>query len=252
MATNRSQFDIQLENSSVPVFITREKRLNARASISLDGIRIRLPNTKTIENCQNYVENLLKWATNIIQRNPSRFQIRPSPSYQHGQLLTIGRNQFLLRIETCQRATNVVKTCGTDTFGNFVIEIILSDSQSEHEQKLVLSRLVSRGCAMVKEPDLRNRIQAINLEFFKFKLGSVRYRFSRNRWGSCSSNGNISISTRLIAAPQSISDYILIHELAHLSEFNHSERFWQIVAKANPNYQEHQAWLLDHQFDPVF
>ncbi|MFN8513354.1 MAG: SprT family zinc-dependent metalloprotease [Chloroflexia bacterium] len=71
-------------------------------------------------------------------------------------------------------------------------------------------------------------------------------RDTRTRWGSCSSRGGINFSWRLILAPPPILDYVVIHELAHLRELNHSPRFWAILAHHCPDYPSHQAWLKEH------
>jgi len=71
-------------------------------------------------------------------------------------------------------------------------------------------------------------------------------RDGRSRWGSCSSLGGLNFSWRLILAPPEILDYVVIHELAHLRELNHSPRFWAIVAAHCPAYRTHQRWLKEH------
>lgn len=71
-------------------------------------------------------------------------------------------------------------------------------------------------------------------------------RDTRSRWGSCSSAGGLNFSWRLILAPPAILEYIVIHELAHRRELNHSDRFWAIVAAHCPTFQQDRAWLRAH------
>jgi len=71
-------------------------------------------------------------------------------------------------------------------------------------------------------------------------------RDTRSRWGSCSSAGGLNFSWRLILAPPAILDYVVIHELAHRRELNHSARFWAIVAEHCPTFQHDRAWLRTH------
>ncbi len=71
-------------------------------------------------------------------------------------------------------------------------------------------------------------------------------RGQRTRWGSCSRQGNLSFNWKLIAAPEPVVDYVVVHELTHLKEMNHSWRFWQLVAKHCPRWREHKKWLGDH------
>ena len=77
-------------------------------------------------------------------------------------------------------------------------------------------------------------------------IGPVRVRNQRTRWGSCSSRGGIALNWRLIQTPAFVRDYIIIHELMHLRELNHSERFWRHVAAACPEYQAAERWLRKH------
>ncbi len=71
----------------------------------------------------------------------------------------------------------------------------------------------------------------------------VTIRSQRSRWGSCSSRGVISLNWRLIQTPPFVRDYIILHELMHLRQMNHSARFWNEVAQVCPNYQEAKLWL---------
>lgn len=74
----------------------------------------------------------------------------------------------------------------------------------------------------------------------------VGVRDQVSRWGSCSHAGSLSFNWRLIMAPQEVLEYIVIHELAHMRELNHSRRFWAIVAEHCPNYKDHESWLNEH------
>jgi len=76
------------------------------------------------------------------------------------------------------------------------------------------------------------------LQFFR-----VTVRNQSSRWGSCSTRGNISLNWRLIQTPVSVRDYIILHELMHLKEMNHSSRFWALVEKVCPRYRESESWL---------
>lgn len=74
----------------------------------------------------------------------------------------------------------------------------------------------------------------------------VSIRDQRTRWGSCSSSGRLSFSWRLVLAPTWVVDAIVVHELCHLHELNHSDRFWALVHDAYPRHDEAQQWLRDH------
>ena len=71
-------------------------------------------------------------------------------------------------------------------------------------------------------------------------------RDQRTRWGSCSTRGTISLSWRLIMAPPQVMQYVVIHELAHLVQPNHSPAFWQVVTRYAPDWKTSRAWLHKH------
>jgi hypothetical protein len=75
----------------------------------------------------------------------------------------------------------------------------------------------------------------------------ILIRGQKTRWGSCSHKGNLSFNWKLIMAPEPVIDYVIIHELAHLKEMNHTKRFWGLVAEHCPRWREHKKWLKDHQ-----
>ena len=75
------------------------------------------------------------------------------------------------------------------------------------------------------------------------RVARVSIRNQRWRWGSCSRQGHICLNWRLVTMPESVRDYVLIHELMHLKRLDHSPRFWKLVAEACPGYQEARRWL---------
>ncbi|MBN2099170.1 MAG: M48 family metallopeptidase [Dehalococcoidia bacterium] len=85
---------------------------------------------------------------------------------------------------------------------------------------------------------------------FARAFGVTYTRFSirgqRTRWGSCSHRGTLSFNWRLIMAPEPVVDYVVIHEVAHLREMNHTKRFWELVAVQCPSWREHKKWLDEH------
>lgn len=80
----------------------------------------------------------------------------------------------------------------------------------------------------------------------------VEFRNQRTRWASCSPNRILSVNWRLIMAPPEIVDYIVIHELVHLVERDHTRRFWSIVKELDPDYREHRRWLEENSSRLIF
>jgi len=76
-------------------------------------------------------------------------------------------------------------------------------------------------------------------------------RGQRTRWGSCSHKKNLSFNWKLIMAPEPVIDYVIIHELVHLKEMNHSKKFWGLVTEHCPRWRQHKKWLKEHEVNLV-
>ena len=82
---------------------------------------------------------------------------------------------------------------------------------------------------------VENRLSVIN-KYYGFRINRVAIKNTTTRWGSCSSKGNLNFNYKIIYLKPELADYLIVHELCHLGELNHSKRFWALVAKTVPNY----------------
>ncbi len=76
--------------------------------------------------------------------------------------------------------------------------------------------------------------------------GNITIRSQKTRWGSCSSKGNLNFNCLLMLTPPEVLDYVVVHELCHRRELNHSARFWAQVERTLPDYRIHRKWLKDN------
>jgi len=89
--------------------------------------------------------------------------------------------------------------------------------------------------------------QEMSVEYDKIEI-----RNQRTKWGSCSTSGTLGLNWRLMMAPPEIGRYIIIHELAHLREQNHTDEFWSLVAEYDPDYNDHAQWLQENSTKLIF
>ena len=109
-----------------------------------------------------------------------------------------------------------------------------------------LARRVRDCLIAMAQSELARRVRHFSARIGR-KVARVSVRDTKSRWGSCSERGNISLSWRLIFAPEAVIDYVVAHEVAHLVEMNHSPRFWDLVESLAPGHATPRAWLKRHR-----
>ena len=92
---------------------------------------------------------------------------------------------------------------------------------------------------------VQERVDFFNASY-GFSFNTISIRNQKSRWGSCSRKGNLNFNYRLLLLPETHQDYIIVHELCHLQEFNHSPKFWALVEKTVPDYAAIKKDLRKH------
>lgn len=137
----------------------------------------------------------------------------------------------------------------TETVENFIKTkadwIIKKISDSKNREASPISRLTRRDYLNKREEArvlVSERLQYFN-SFYNFEYSQINIRNQKTRWGSCSRRGNMNFNFRLLYLPEPMRDYVIVHELCHLKELNHSSRFWSLVAKTIPNFRDLRSSL---------
>lgn len=92
----------------------------------------------------------------------------------------------------------------------------------------------------------QERVGVFN-EIYGFSYKEVRVKNQKTRWGSCSKRGNLNFNYRILYLPLHLADYIVVHELCHLKEFNHGKKFWDLVAQVFPGHREMRRELRKYR-----
>jgi predicted metal-dependent hydrolase len=205
---------------------TRTKRMCIRADRS--GISVVSPVNQDINSVRNFISNNNSWILKKII-----FYAKLNNKLEYGPLLKdeiiyLGKKYKLKFVK--------------DTFQYAVLSENLMKITFHVKDRRTCRRNIVNWYRQQTKKLLDNKVP-----FFGKKLsisyGKVRIRSQKFRWGSCSKEGNLNFNLLLSALPLNIIDYIIIHELFHLVEFNHSEHFWKLVEHALPTYKDCRTWL---------
>ncbi len=113
--------------------------------------------------------------------------------------------------------------------------------KTENSIRSSIERWLQTEASSIAVPILQRHAQNMEVE-----VPQLRFRETQSRWGSCSSNGAITLNWRLVHAPLEVMEYVVIHELAHRVHMNHSVEFWHLVETHDPGYRIHRGWLKRH------
>jgi len=222
---------------SVPVKLILERRRGPRAAFGSKHIILRVPKSSSPSKIEAYKRWAHEWLQKVYLKKPSVFQRYDTPSYTNGQLIHTTQKDYLLEIAFAERKTVSAKVEGKS------IHILLPQKMNNQ-----IGRVIANAISKDQYPYFEARVHAINEQYFNARLSSISLKYMTSRWGSCSSKNSISISSRLLKAPEPILNHVIIHELAHTKEMNHSQRFWKWVKQADPNFQRHDQWIKENGY----
>ena len=230
----------EFEEIKIPVKIYHEFRKNARASIRKSGVIIRLPLGMSKTQITQQIEHFKKWASTQVSKSEELKQRLNTRDYHDGMSLQVGEKKYTIWIETTNLASHKAKIDGNQIF------LKITDRDNELHAKKAIRHLLSRVISRDFLPEIRRRVHEYNQLYINKPIKSVNLKYNQTNWGSCSTRGNINFSTRLLFAPDDVINYVIVHELAHLVEANHSKRFWKVVSDIMPDYKEKEKWLKEN------
>jgi hypothetical protein len=234
------RIQIAVEGGEIPAKIYHEARRNVSFSIARKGAYLRMPLLLPPGERRKHLEAFEHWVKRqFVQRSTLQAQFF-GKTYSSGDRIVVGKKIYELIIEFTDRKSHAAR------LQKNVIHLSLTSADSEMRRQKATKHLLSRVIAKDFLPAIENRVHEINKLYFQKPIASINLKYNLSRWGSCSARNNINLSTRLLFAPDDVIDYVIIHELAHLVEMNHSPRFWSLVETAMPDYREKEKWLNEN------
>ncbi|QLG89611.1 M48 family metallopeptidase [Chitinibacter bivalviorum] len=218
------QANFQLASGHIPYQVQRSaRRRSIGLKIDTTGLTIILPQRAPLAEAERVIRLKLAWIQAKLAEREARVIADPAPKLAWGEAVWwLGEQRNLQPALRGKLTDDVLFLCAAN-------DARIPDA---------LARFYQRSA----KPYFAERIAVwsarMNLYPTQTALSSAR-----TRWGSCTSKGVVRLNWRLMQAPASVIDYVIIHELAHLAEMNHSARFWAIVAQVCPNWKAERAWL---------
>lgn len=237
MAQLRLIFDgpeIEDAPASVPQLVRHPRARRYVLRLTPDGTpRVTIPRWGSKREALAFLESQREWVSRERQRQAERARGRPTRDWFDGHRVLLGGREMALCRGVGRRA-GVVE-------GDGVLHVTPRDRDGANLRPVASAWMLARA---------RRVLPARLLELaarFDLAVTQVSVRNQRARWGSCATGGRVSLNWRLVQTPDAVRDYVLIHELMHLRQPNHSARFWALVARACPGYEASRRWLREHE-----
>ena len=222
-----TRFEIATESGSVPVDIRRHPRARSytlRVSGPGRPPILTMPQRGSLAEAHRFLERNVGWLRSQIDRLP------PMIAIADGASVPLRGIAHTIHHDSRRRGTVSV---GADAAG----PALFVAGQPEHLRRRVIDFLKREARRDIEAAVARHAAR------LGVKPKAIRTRDQITRWGSCTAEGHLSFSWRLVMAPPFVLDYLAAHEVAHLSEMNHSRRFWTLCRQLSPETDTARAWL---------
>jgi len=235
---NMTKPDSFLLDDIVVQVIRSARRKTLSVEVGLHGVKARAPIRMRHGSIVEFVVSKQDWIKHHIQGLP---EPKPDLKLEAGAKLLL--NGETLSLSIVQGSSKSVYL----GFDSIVVPIKRSHLPLESSISNKLIRWYKTAAYQALERKVAHYSRLMNIPGDKSL--NINVRDYKRRWGSCDSNGALSFNWRIVQAPTPVLDYVVVHELAHCHEFNHSKKFWNIVSMQMPDWKEQQLWLHNHGAD---
>lgn len=195
---------------------------------SIKGVEAIVPQAYSDDMLRQFVQSKKGWISKTSQYYN---KIKERTGHEDGTLYYLGERYRYHIVKDRQPSAVVSEGMKVATFHVADMRTYKRDIQAWYREQT--TRIIA------------DRLPAIS-KIMGLHYNKVSIKQQKSRWASCSKKMNLNFNLLLSAAPLPVIDYVIVHELAHTIEMNHSRRFWDIVSSADPNFKKHKAWLEDH------
>jgi predicted metal-dependent hydrolase len=202
----------------------RAKRLTLRIETGGRGLRITVPPGLRQGEVERFLDRHRGWLETKLAKVPDKPQVRP------GTKLPLRGKPLLIVHEPGKRGTAAVGEVDG-------APVLIVHGERRHLPRR-LADFLKREAKREIEPLVAKHTAKIGRA-----AKAVRFKDTSSRWGSCTSDGTLSFSWRIMMAPPTVIDYLVAHEVAHLREMNHGPKFWTLCKELCPRTEEARAWL---------
>lgn len=234
------------EINNMPVLITRTKR-RKRVSIKVDAHAIYVNAPKYVLDIQ--IKALLSKKVAWIE-NASSFYAkhRPVRHYKKGEIFSYLGQNFRLNIKQGKQETTKTPIAMPTRIQGAVLELKLPVAQINCPEAVYAALSLWYQSRALRFLNARTDYYG---DVMNVRPSSVKIRDYKSCWGVCSSSQRISYNWRIIMAPFSVVDYLVVHEMCHLLEMNHSPKYWTHVARFFPDFKAQRQWLKTYGFSLI-
>ena len=215
------------------VEVLRSKRKTSVLYIVGDELQIRVPNRVRDRKIVEILETKERWIKNkVIQLQNQR--ITNKREFISGESFSLfGRNLYLKVLEGGK--------VGTQLIDDYLITTVRT-SEIGDLRKSRIKTYLERWYIQEAYQKLEEKVMRYS-KIIRVSPREIKVRNYKTRWGSCDNKGRLTFNFHLIKAPHEIVDYVVIHELCHMIQPNHSKFFWNEVARFDPSFKNHKKWL---------
>ena len=230
---------LQIGENIVPLVIRYEIRSSLRVSFGREVINVRIPKQMGLSIVEEQYKLAKDWITKTFEGKPTLYRQYAIKQYNKKSIAVMGDHYNLY-------VTKEARITGSITTKNGDCRIKIPKDMSIFDESQMIRKLLSRGLSSLYIDQIRKEVHDVNNLHFGKPINQVRLKYNKSNWGSCSSKGNINLSSGLLLVPGHIRQYVIVHELAHLIEMNHSAKYWKVVEQVYPSYKLAENWLKDN------